>query len=227
MDHKAATAELIKIACKRGLRTDTGEVEKLHTILQLGADPNALINKREPILLRFLNTSHDERCIQVLLDHGADPNLSRRLSEREYKRGKGETPLAGAVNTAWRAHALLWTRQLLKAGAEVNRWDSHGYTALDHLLFHMMSLSSHVLKNLEQPFDDMTTCGVIQIFFDGVEPLLECAEELLLHGAEGTSAKDPVPEILNQVKALWNRCVEWEEKYRATLPDDFDIFAPV
>jgi hypothetical protein len=221
MDHAAATAELIKMVSKRGLASAKGEIEKLQRLLEQGADPNAFVNKHESVLLRFLKTSHDKRCIEILLQHGADPNLSRPLPKHDYKFGYGETPLAVAVTSILGDNSLLWTRQLLNAGAEVNRFDSQGYTALDHLLSPMVSLSSQTLDHLQLPIADMTTYGVVQIFFGRVDPLLECADELLQHGAEATSAKIPVPEILHRVKVLWNRCVEWVENYQPE-PSEID-----
>jgi len=74
-----------------------GNVESVNTLLEAGADVNALSagDKTSPLLIATINGRFDLG--KVLLDHGADPNLASEA---------GATPLYATVNVTWAPKAL-------------------------------------------------------------------------------------------------------------------------
>jgi ankyrin repeat protein len=74
-----------------------GYIETVQTLLEAGADVNALSagDKTSPLLIATINGRFDLG--KVLLDHGADPNLASDA---------GATPLYAAVNVTWAPKAL-------------------------------------------------------------------------------------------------------------------------
>ena len=74
-----------------------GYIETVETLLEGGADVNALSagDKTSPLLIATINGRFDLG--KVLLDHGADPNLASDA---------GATPLYAAVNVTWAPKAL-------------------------------------------------------------------------------------------------------------------------
>jgi ankyrin repeat protein len=74
-----------------------GNIETVKTLLEAGADVNALSagDKTSPLLIATINGRFDLG--KVLLDHGADPNLASDA---------GAAPLYAAVNVTWAPKAL-------------------------------------------------------------------------------------------------------------------------
>ncbi len=74
-----------------------GNLETVKTLLEAGADVNALSagDKTSPLLIATINGRFDLG--KVLLDHGADPNLASEA---------GAAPLYAAVNVTWAPKAL-------------------------------------------------------------------------------------------------------------------------
>ncbi len=74
-----------------------GNVEAVKTLLEAGADVNALSagDKTSPLLIATINGRFDLG--KLLLDHGADPNLASEA---------GAAPLYAAVNVTWAPKAL-------------------------------------------------------------------------------------------------------------------------
>jgi hypothetical protein len=162
-----------------------------------------------------------ERFVEILLAHGADPNLWRRLPGRRHW-GHGETPLAVAAICPWR-HGLLWTKELVNAGAKINQRDSRDRTALDHVFARMLSYGRDANRHLDHPMSDLTTSGVLMIYFGHMEQLFNRAEELMQHGAEAPGMGLPATDFIDYFKTQWNRCVEWEQAFRSRAPEqDFD-----
>ena len=110
------------------VRGMSGNLERIRTLLEVGANVNALANRNGTPLHYFLERAKPEfsrrdelfmLTLSLLLQHGADVNARQA--------GYGNTPLHIAVEKGLDVRTL---DKLLEHGAYVNASDSHGCTPL-------------------------------------------------------------------------------------------------
>ena len=103
------------------------DVQQVGALLQRGANPNEAFYDTSPLEWAMGSFFHtDPRIAELLLEHGAKPNV--RKAKNELGQTNGWTPLFYAVvNKRSDLVAIL-----LKHGAQVNLKDIRGKSPLDH-----------------------------------------------------------------------------------------------
>lgn len=181
-----------------------GRTKVLRLLLENGANPNLVGGRGESVLMAALDpvlSSRIAACVQTLLDHDADPNLSAP--------GDQEVPLLRAMKIGvWSAAelllwagadpniasptsqetALFWARSpalvssLLRCGANIHHQDARGRTALHHM-------ASSTRRDVQNDNDDIVS-----------------AMRLLLQaGADPNRPDDQGTTPLHCVCAQWNK----------------------
>lgn len=99
-----------------------GNVDALEAILKSGADVNAALNEHGETPLWWACARCHADAVRMLLKVGVDPNCANV---------DGTTPLMAAASVIGCGEII---SALLDAGAEINRADKRGKTALDYAM---------------------------------------------------------------------------------------------
>ena len=100
----------------------TSNYRAVKTLLENGADPNR-VSGEDLTPLEYACIEADEKCAGILIDAGANVN---RVSKGDF------TPLFTAVTQAGKQN---FAEFLIRKGADINRQDNHGDTALIYAVY--------------------------------------------------------------------------------------------
>ncbi len=200
---KAIAACNPKVFCGR---RSPASVDSLSYLLEQGADPDAPDFYGRTVLMHAADAGYAE-IVEVLLVHGADPNVPVKRAERlfylyfsgsQFERGdEGATALMVAVLAG---HAEI-VEMLLAQGADVNVRAAEGLTAWLAAAF---SGSLEIIRVLVEHGADLeaTFEGATVLTFAVVSENAEIVDFLLEHGADANAL---LPDVLvNKSNGLLN-----------------------
>jgi uncharacterized protein len=165
-----------------------GDGKLVELLLSYGADTNAKCGSDTPLLSAIGSEKWD--IVSILLDHGADANLSTPLA------AAADTPLTAAAERPASVDAVA---RLLERGANPNTPDSIGETALIKAVW---PGRANVIKVLLDHGANAGVKGITGLTALGMAPNdVEIADLLISHGA---NVDDLIPGLLGQDARLDN-----------------------
>ena len=195
----------LQFAANYGLR-DLAEA-----LLRRTADPNTRLHGETPLGRAVL--MHDEAMVDLLLKHGADPNLPT---------ANDLTPLHRA---AIRGHASI-ARRLLASGADPARRDSFGRTPLDWALLDGWPAVAEALGEKAAPASRVTRPALDGLLLETGIKVVDVLTPLPRGGSIRTTAQGGVgkmvllAELVERLARRGGRAVfvRWQERFYR--PDD-------
>ncbi|KAJ5423929.1 Glycerophosphoryl diester phosphodiesterase [Penicillium cf. griseofulvum] len=167
--------QVSKSSAVLALATKANFIDIVQLLVDAGVDINYQDEQGETALHVAARFGHD-KCAQILLDGSADQKADTELAENTYS----WTPLFIACVDG----SLSVTKMLVSAGADVERFDSSGWTAKEHAACEAISTLPGVWQKLVQALPPLSSIfhRLLQPSLAPSPPLLRVSRPLLIAG---------------------------------------------